>query len=47
MYGQGNVEIFATATDKGKKQILENLADIGVYRYAQDVAKEKKKKLMP
>lgn len=43
MYGQGNVEIFATATDKGKKQILENLADIGVYRYAQDVAKEKEK----
>lgn len=41
MYGQGNVEIFATATDKGKKQILENLADIGVYRYAQDVAKER------
>lgn len=41
MYGQGNVEIFATATDKGKKQILENLADIGVYRYAQDVAKKR------
>lgn len=45
MYGQGNIEIFATATDKGKKQILENLADIGVYRYAQDIAKEKEKEL--
>ncbi|WZP34909.1 exonuclease [Enterococcus phage vB_Efs8_KEN04] len=46
MYGQGNVEIFATATDKGKKQILENLADIGVYRYAQDVAKERAQKAL-
>lgn len=44
MYGQGNVEIFATATDKGKKQILENLADIGIYRYAQEVAKERAQK---
>lgn len=43
MYGQGDVEIFAKTTDKGKKQILENLADIGVYRFAQDVAKEKAK----
>lgn len=43
MYGQGNVEIFAKTTDKGKKEILENLADISVYRYAQEIAKEKAK----
>lgn len=43
MYGQGDVEIFAKASDKGKKQILENLADIGIYRLAQDIAKEKAK----
>lgn len=43
MYGQGDVEIFAKASDKGKKQILENLADIEVYRYAQEIAKERAK----
>lgn len=43
MYGQGDVEIFAKTSDKGKKQILENLADIEIYRYAQDIAKEKVK----
>ena len=42
-YGQGDTEVFAKATDKGKKQILENLADIGVYQYAQEIAKEKAK----
>ena len=40
MYGQGDVEIFAKATDKGKKEILENVANIGIYQEAQAQAKE-------
>lgn len=44
-YGQGDVEVFAKATDKGKKQILENLADIGIYQYAQEIAKDKAKSI--
>lgn len=46
MYGQGDVEIFAKTTDKGKKEILENLADISIYRYAQDIAKDKAKQAL-
>jgi DNA repair exonuclease SbcCD ATPase subunit len=41
MYGQGDVEIFSQATDKGKKEILENVTNIAIYQKAQDVAKEK------
>lgn len=41
MYGQGDVEIFAKATDKGKKEILENVANIAVYQEAQVIAKDK------
>lgn len=40
MYGQGDVEIFAKATDKGKKEILENVANINIYQEAQQKAKE-------
>lgn len=41
MYGQGDVEIFAKASDKGKKEILENVANIAVYQQAQQSAKDK------
>lgn len=40
MYGQGDVEIFAKASDKGKKEILENIANISIYQEAQNIAKE-------
>lgn len=40
-YGQGDEPVFSQATDKGKKEILENLANIGVYEKAQAVAKQK------
>lgn len=45
MYGQGDVEMFSTATDKGKKEILENVTNIAIYSRAQEVAKEKIKEL--
>lgn len=43
MYGQGDNEVFSQATDKGKKEILENITNIAVYAKAQDVAKTKRK----
>lgn len=39
--GQGNMEVFTQSTDKGKKEILENITNIAVYKKAQDIAKEK------
>lgn len=39
--GQGNTEVFTKATDKGKKDILENITNIAIYKKAQEVAKEK------
>lgn len=41
MYGQGDVEIFTKATDKGKKEILENITNIAIYKQAQEQAKLK------
>lgn len=41
--GQGDTEVFSKATDKGKKEILENVTNIAVYKKAQEVAKEKLK----
>ncbi len=41
MYGQGDIELFSQATDKGKKEILENVSNIAIYQKAQQVAKEK------
>ena len=41
--GQGEAEIFSKASDKGKKEILENITNIAVYKKAQDIAKEKVK----
>lgn len=45
MYGQGNLPMFTTATDKGKKEILETVTGIGIYQKAQNVAKEKIKEV--
>lgn len=39
--GQGNSEVFTKATDKGKKEILENITNIAIYKKAQDIAKGK------
>lgn len=39
--GQGNSEVFTKATDKGKKEILENITNIAIYKKAQDIAKAK------
>lgn len=39
-YGQGDEPVFSQATDKGKKEILENLANISIYEKAKDQAKE-------
>lgn len=43
MYGQGDLPMFTTATDKGKKEILENVTGIAIYQKAQAIAKEKLK----
>lgn len=41
--GQGEAEVFSKASDKGKKEILENITNIAIYKKAQDIAKEKVK----
>lgn len=41
MYGQGEQVIFANASDKGKKEILENITSISIYKQAQEIAKSK------
>lgn len=44
MFSQGSgAGRFATATDKEKKEILENLVNLNVYATAQEIAKEKVK----
>lgn len=43
MYGQGTEPLFSEATDKGKKEILENITNISIYAKAQEIAKEKVK----
>uniref|UniRef100_A0AB39C8C8 Recombination related exonuclease n=1 Tax=Staphylococcus phage UHP46 TaxID=3234966 RepID=A0AB39C8C8_9CAUD len=45
MYGQGDIPMFSQATDKGKKEILESITNVEVYKKAQDVAKEKIKEI--
>ena len=45
MYGQGDIPMFSQATDKGKKEILESITNVEVYKKAQDVAKEKIKEV--
>lgn len=42
-YGSSNEPVFSQATDKGKKEILENLANTGVYAKAKDIAYEELK----
>lgn len=44
-YGQGDAPIFSQATDKEKKEILEDLANISIYAKAQKVAGDKQKEL--
>lgn len=45
MFSQGNgAGRFAIATDKEKKEILENLVHLDIYAKAQAVAKERLKK---
>ena len=39
--GQGSETSFSDATDKQKKEILENVANIAIYAKAQEVAKQK------
>lgn len=41
MYGQGDIPMFSQATDKGKKEILESITKVDIYRKAQEVAKAK------
>ena len=43
MYGQGDVPVFSQATDKGKKEILETLANTYLYAKARDVSADKQK----
>lgn len=44
MFSQGSgAGRFATATDREKKEILENLVNLGVYAEAQEIAKERVK----
>lgn len=45
LYGQGDLPMFTTATDKGKKEILENVTGIAIYQEAQTVAKDKLKEV--
>lgn len=45
MYGQGDIPMFSQATDKGKKEILESITNVEVYKKAQDIAKEKIKEV--
>lgn len=45
MYGQGDIPMFSQATDKGKKEILESITNVEVYKKAHDVAKEKIKEV--
>lgn len=41
--GQGEAEVFSKASDKGKKEILENITNIAIYKKAQEIAKGKVK----
>ncbi|AAX92305.1 recombination related nuclease [Staphylococcus phage Twort] len=45
VYGQGDMPMFSQATDKGKKEILESITKVEVYKKAQEVAKEKVKEV--
>lgn len=42
-YGSSDEPVFSQATDKGKKEILENLANTGIYAKARDYASDKLK----
>lgn len=41
VFGQGDIPMFSQATDKGKKEILESITGVAVYKQAQEIAKGK------
>ena len=43
VYGQGDMPMFSQATDKGKKEILESITGVEVYKLAHEKAKDKMK----
>lgn len=43
VYGQGDMPMFSQATDKGKKEILESITGVEVYKLAHERAKDKMK----
>lgn len=43
VFGMGDISNFAEATDKEKKSILEDIANIAIYKKAQEVTKEELK----
>lgn len=45
VFGQGDVKLFSQATDKERKQILEGLANLGIYNKAEVLAKDAVKEL--
>ncbi|XWX29946.1 exonuclease [Staphylococcus phage PG-2021_40] len=45
VYGQGDMPMFSQATDKGKKEILESITGVQVYKLAHERAKEKVKEV--
>lgn len=45
VYGQGDMPMFSQATDKGKKEILESITKVDVYKQAQEVSKGKVKEV--
>lgn len=46
VFGLGDVTNFTQATDKEKKEILEDIANISIYKQAQSVAKDKRDKVV-
>lgn len=40
VFGQGSIKLFSQATDKERKEILEELAGLAIYKKAEDRAKE-------
>jgi len=45
VFGLGNIKTFTQATDKEKKEVLEDIANISIYKKAQLVAKDKSKEI--
>lgn len=45
VFGQGDTPMFTQATDKGRKEILESITGMDVYKKAHEIAKEKIKEV--